>query len=86
MMPSIDPLQRVHLAERSLRGFIMGLLGFFPLLGLPLAALGVWIGAQTLREGRGVWNPGRSYSIAATILGSLSLVLHFLFLTYPFLS
>ena len=85
MMQSIDPLQRVQLAERSLRGFAMGWLGFVPLLGLPLAALAIWIGAKTVGASREVWNPGRSYSIAAITLGSLSLILHFVFLLLPVL-
>ena len=83
MMQSIDPMQRVQLAERSLRGFLMGLLGLIPLLGLPLATLGLWIGLKTLKDGREAWNPGRSYSIAAVVLGSLSLILQFLFFILP---
>ena len=77
MMEDNDPMIPVRLAERSLRGFTMGLLSLIPLFGLPLAALSIWIGMKLRQESRTHWNPGKRYAFAGLVLGTLSVTLQF---------
>jgi len=73
-MSSTDPMQTVRLAERSLRCLGLGILGLFPLFGLPLAALAGWIGYEVLRESGRRWNPARVHAMIGMSLGLLSLL------------
>lgn len=77
MMDEKDPMVTVRLAERSLRGFVIGLLGWVPLFGLPLAGIGIWIGLRIQAESRGRWNPGRQYAFGGLILSLGSVLIQF---------
>jgi len=74
MMHENDPMITVRLAERSLRGFVLGLLSWIPLFGLPLAGLGIWIGLRIRLESRGMWNPGKNYAFGGLILSLGSVI------------
>jgi hypothetical protein len=74
MMHENDPMVTVRLAERSLRGFVLGLLGWIPLFGLPLAGLGIWIGLRVRTESRATWNPGKNYALGGMLLSLWSVV------------
>lgn len=76
-MTVTDLDHRIHLAERSMRAYAMGLLGLIPVLGLPLAGLAAWIGLRVRQTTRDHWNPAARYANAAILLGSLSLALQF---------
>ncbi len=71
----------IRLAERSLRAFVMGVLGWVPVLGIPLAFLAILFGAKVGFSNRSPWNPGRSYAILGCLLGfgSVSLQIAWLY-------
>lgn len=75
MMHENDPMVQVRLAERSLRGFVLGILAWIPLFGLPLAGLGIWIGLRIRNQSRGIWNPGKRYALGGLILSLGSVVI-----------
>lgn len=75
-MKEQNPAIRIRLAERSLRVFVMGLLGLIPLFGIPLASLSIALGWKVRRAGRGQWHPGRRYATVGMALGVLSLLAH----------
>lgn len=73
-----DPVERIQAIRKSMWGFVCGLLGLIPLLGLLPAvyAISSWfILAARTRDCR---NPAHLYLVAGAILGLLGLGLTFL--------
>ena len=59
--PTSPPIDKVQVIERSLRCFTLGLLGIFPVLGIPfaIAALANHFHVQRLVGPH--WNPAQTY-------------------------
>lgn len=63
-------MNRVDVITKSLRCFVLGLIGFVPLLGIPAGVLAITTFRQvTLRKGEG-WNPARRYLLWGFCLGA----------------
>lgn len=73
-----DPADRIQAIRKSISGFVCGLLGLIPLLGLLPAvyAISCWFIVGDRKSNR--WNPAHSYLLAGAVLGSLGIGLTFL--------
>ena len=81
--PSVNPasMDKIEMIQRSLRCFILGLIGIVPLLGVPFALLAL-DNFRQIRRGQGTqWNPAQTYLRwgLATALSGLFLTVVFTF-------
>ena len=68
------PLTRVQAIQRSLRCFVLGLVGLLPVVGFPFAVAALFE-YRRVRSGSGaVWNPASGYLRAGLIAAALSLL------------
>lgn len=65
----LEAAQRAELIRRSLRVFVLGIIGALPVLGL-IFGLSAMVTAVSVRVShRGVWNPAERYLRAGGVLG-----------------
>ncbi len=65
-------MDRITVINKSLHGFICGLLGLIPVLGLVPAVAAVFIWLRVRREYRD-WNPASHYLLGGAVLGFISI-------------
>lgn len=69
------PVNRIELINRSLRCFVLGLVGLVPLLGIPTSAMALVQYWQVTRRSDGSWNPAERYLNWGLFLGLAGLLL-----------
>jgi uncharacterized membrane protein len=76
-MPSADTRK---IEKHGLTGFILSILGLFPIIGLPLAILGVIFGARSLRKIHrdSTRYKGKGFAITSIILGVIGIIVSLL--------
>ncbi|MDW7979316.1 MAG: hypothetical protein RMH97_01955 [Verrucomicrobiales bacterium] len=74
-------MDKITLITRSIRCFVLGLIGLVPVLGLPFA-ISAWVyGVVTARKATGRFNPAARYLLLGRVLGLVGfLVSVFIFL------
>jgi hypothetical protein len=71
-------VSRIDVINKSLRCFVLGLIGLVPVLGIPAGVLAITTFRRvTLHNGEG-WNPARPYLIWGFCLGAGGLLLSFI--------
>jgi len=55
------PLNKIEMIERSMRCFVLGLIGLLPVIGIPMAVMSMFH-YQRVKQGQGaMWNPAQRY-------------------------
>jgi len=80
-MNSATPAVKIEMIERSVRCFVLGLLGLLPVIGVPLAMMAEsqYTRVRQIRDGH--WNPAHHYLYWGVVCARLGLVLLALELT-----
>jgi ABC-type phosphate transport system permease subunit len=66
-------LGRVEMIERSLRCFVLGLLGLIPVLGIPMSLMALRQHRLVMRVKRDTWNPAQRYLFWGAVCARMGL-------------
>jgi hypothetical protein len=58
-----DARAKIQMLKSSLRCFVLGLLGFLPVIGLPFALAALWISGRVRAKERRFWNAAKPYRV-----------------------
>lgn len=68
-------MDRITAINRSLSGFVCGVLAFVPVLGILPATRSLYHWLAVTRKFRGEWNPARRYLLSGILLAVLGVTL-----------
>jgi hypothetical protein len=72
-MKSQPPLTKIEMIERSMRCYVLGLLGLLPIIGVPMAVMSL-NHYQRVKQGQGaMWNPAQRYLFWGCLCARLGL-------------
>jgi hypothetical protein len=69
-----DATRRIEAIEQSLRGFVLGLFGALPIIGIVPAIQTLWISNRLHSRLGQQWNPGSAYLKWGVTLSALGLI------------
>jgi hypothetical protein len=58
-----DARAKIQMLKSSLRCFVLGLLGFLPVIGLPFALAALWISGRVRAKEKRFWNAAKPYRV-----------------------
>jgi hypothetical protein len=75
--PQLDDgaIRRIEAIKQSLRGFVLGMIGVLPLIGIAPAIGTLWISSRVRSRLGKQWNPASAYLKCGVVLAVLGLVI-----------
>jgi hypothetical protein len=69
-----DARAKIQMLKSSLRCFVLGLLGFLPVIGLPFALAALWISGRVRAREKRFWNAAKPYRVGGMIYAALGTI------------